>query len=660
MAINIPFIQDPTVITIIQTVLDIAGSNFQPPYSGTEQPYLAAAFNAETLLQYDQPGGTASRPTAETAISQGIGSAINALMTVLMPFISAYGLILPILGVIRGIIEVICAMMNPFAVIKAVIRLFAKWIPPFISLFPPLAGVIIIISTIKLILAIVFYIMTEVIPTLQLIKENIKAVKEGFNSKNESKKDAARAKIKKILILLANKSGAMAVLLPLLQIILLLLKLVAGFPCSKKKTRKAKGKRMDITKVPANFAELEDTSCCDDDVCPPEITVPPSSKDTGSALLLPAFFGDCYSIPGFAFKLFTNNSKVKKLRKYNNSLIDQLNAQLCPDQEINSVCPPGSDADDCPPFKVKITSRRGSGKSLTTNCTSISGSVITIVHPQARSMIGAVNYEIIPNYNILVMHNLIGLACHPDVAAAQEAAEPAEDMDIPLEAKFPLANDAIGASFNTANEINTQLAALNRVSDQIDDDANFPFDDQAAEIDRIQDSLIDTLNNHANQLTDALNSTLATASNRFNSLLEVDKNLAKANGQDIVTITVTPRDGAGADIAKNLPTGVSINVQLFTDFGVISNQRVDSANGVILADLTSTVPGTASVSAKINTEFISDRNVDGTESIRELQVRFVADAILPKRRKVSTPLKGGAQGTIVSPTGVDSEREPRK
>lgn len=650
--VDIPFIEDPTVITIIQTILDIAGSNFQPPYSGGEQPYLAAEFNAETLLQYDQPGGTTSRPMAETAVSQSIGAAINTLLMILMPFISAYGLILPILGVIRGIIEVICAMMNPFAVVKAVIRLFAKWIPPFISLFPPLAGVIIIISTIKLILAIVFYILTEVIPTIQLIKKNVTDIRDGFNSKNEAKKEAARTKIKKIIILLANKSGVLAVLLPLLQIILLLLRLVAGFPCSKKGTKRAKARRMDITAIPANFAAIEDSSCCDDDVCPPEIRVPPSSKDTGPGRLAPAFFGGL--IPGLVFYLFTNNSKVRKLRKYNQSLVDQLNPQL--DEEINSVCPPGSDSENCPPFKVKITSRRGGGRTLESNIVRISGTVITIINPAARSMLGAVDYEIVPNYEILIMQNMIGLACHPDVELAKSNAEPPEDMDTSLESRLPDAAKALEDAFDNTTKVNQEIDKLNDVSNEVDDDANFPFDEQQDDLDTIQDNLLNILNGYADQLRDALNSTLAQVSNRFNSQFEVDKNLAKADGQDIATLSVIPRDGAGADIAKNLPDGVEINVTLYSDFGVISNQRIDTATGTILADLTSTVPGTATCTAKINDEFISDKNDDGTESVRELQVRFVADAILPKRRKVSTPIKGGAGVQ----TGVDSEREPRK
>lgn len=656
MAVDIPFIKDETTISIIQAVLDIAGANFQPPYSGGEQPYSASNFNAETLLQYDQPGGTASRPMAETAISQGIGSAINSLMNILMPFISAYGLILPILGVIRGIIEIICAMMNPFAVIRAVIRLFKKWIPAFISLFPPLAGIIIIISTLKLIMAVTLYILTEVVPTIALIQANIESIKDAFNSKNEAKKEAGQEKIINVIILLLNKIGVMGVLLPLVKIISLLLRLVAGYPCSKKGSKKANGKRMDITAVPQNFSAIEDSSCCDEKVCPDVIINPPSNKDSGAGLLLPAFYGEL--IPGFVYKLYTNNTRVKSLRKYNQSLKDQLNPQL--DEEINTACPPGSDTDDCPLFKIKITSRRGGGRSLTTNCVRVRGSVVTIINPMAFRMLGSVNYSIIPNYDILVMQNMIGLACHPDVSNARDFSDPDTDLDTPLSDKVPFAAAIVDEVVDINDFMNKQMSYMKTVGEQIADDNNFPFDDQSNALDDIQNNMVNKLNDYLNRTRDALNGTLSVVSDKFYSSFDIDKTLVKADGQDFATIEVIPRDGAGADIAKNLPDGVGINVQISSDFGVVTNQRFDNSNGRILADIISTTPGTATCTAKVNSTYISEKDESNLETIKEIKVNFVADAILPKRRMISTPNKNIAQSGLSQQTGLSREREPRK
>lgn len=647
--VDIPFIQDPTTIAIIQTLLDTAGANFQPPYSGGEQPYRGADFNDELLLQYDQPGGTTSRPTANPATSQSIGTAINTLLTILMPFISAFGLILPILGVIRGIIEIICAMMNPFAVIAAVIRLFVKWIPPFISLFPPLAGVIIIASTIKMILAIVFYILTEVVPTIQLIFHNIEQIVDGFSNNNPAKVDAGRKKLRKVILMLANKFGVLAVLLPLLEIILLLLGLVAGFPCSGGGTDRANGLRMDISATPANFAFARDSTCCTDDVCPPVLREPPSSADFGPGTLIPGFFGE--AIPGFVFYLNTNNPRVISLNQYNRSIIDQLNAQL--DEPINETCPAGGGS-TCPVFKVKITSRRGNGFSITTNIVRIIGPILVIFDPRAIALLGQVTYEIEPNYEILLVNNTIGLMCHPAVEAARNSVIPPEDLDTPLCEQLPDACNALESVPGLKADLDEQLATLEGLIDGVVEN-DPPYDTQPFE--DVQNNMLDILNDFADQLTDALNSTLARVSNRFFTTFEVDKSLAKADGQDIATLIVTPKDGAGASIARNLPNNVDIAVEFFSDFGIISNQRREDSTGRVLADLTSTVPGVATCRAKVNTEFVSER-VGTTEQIQELQVRFVADAALPKRRRVTTPSRGKTGSSRV-PTGTNSEREPR-
>jgi len=234
------FIQDQTTLSIIQAILDLAGPNFNAPYDSGQQPTDASAKNQDQLIQYQLPGGTSLQGYSEPSMTESMGSAINSMLAVLAPFMSAYGMILPILGIIKGIIEVLCALMNPFSVTKAVIRLFKKWIPPFISLFPPLAGVIIILSTIKAILAIIFYVLTVLVPTIQLIIFNIKTLANAFDAdSNEQKRQAGRDKLTSLIQELLNQLGVFSSISPLLDIILLIIQLVSGFPCSKKKKKKA-------------------------------------------------------------------------------------------------------------------------------------------------------------------------------------------------------------------------------------------------------------------------------------------------------------------------------------------------------------------------------------------------------------------------------------
>jgi len=173
---NIDFIKDPTILAALEEILDIAGPNYNLPFDSDAQPSDGVERNDESLTQYDAPGGTTLKSVQPPAANPSMGSVISSVLTVLSPILTAYGLLLPILGIIKAIIEVLCCLMNPFCVIGAVKRMFEKYIPPFISLFPPSAGIIIMKSTIKLILAVVYQVMTEVIPTIQHIITLVEAL----------------------------------------------------------------------------------------------------------------------------------------------------------------------------------------------------------------------------------------------------------------------------------------------------------------------------------------------------------------------------------------------------------------------------------------------------------------------------------------------------
>ena len=122
---------------------------------------------------------------------------------------------------------------------------------------------------------------------------------------------------------------------------------------------------------------------------------------------------------------------------------------------------------------------------------------------------------------------------------------------------------------------------------------------------------------------------------------------------DKVIITVIPRDGGGNPLLKNVPDGVDLSVSLYTDLGTISNQSLNKTTGEITADLTSTVPGKATVRAKIVNDYVSGI-VNGQEYIVVAEVTFISDAILPKRRFVSKPNKTASQKN----TAGGPERSP--
>jgi hypothetical protein len=284
----------------------------------------------------------------------------------------------------------------------------------------------------------------------------------------------------------------------------------------------------------------------------------------------------------------------------------------------------------------------------------VRGQVITIISPSLIKMIGAVNYEVLPNYESLVMRNMIGLGCHPDVEVTKnELAVKYGQIETPVVERFPETADVFDRYSGLNNDFALLVGELNTIiaGDGGVVNKNPPYDEDIDAITDIQDRMVSLLDDFVNEMNDKLNGILRKASNRFDSELEVDKNLVKANGLDIATIIVTPRDATGSLLARNLPDGVDVNVEIFTDFGTLSNQRRVNASGQILADLKSATPGLATITAKINTEYISDLN-DGIESVIELPVRFIADAVLPQHRLISTPAAG-----VKTQTGSNAEKE---
>jgi len=643
------FIQDPTVLGIIQGILDVAGPNFTAPFDSTQQPYDGSGGNNETLLQFQMPGGSTLRGYAEPSAATSIGAGINSMLAAFAPAFSAYALILPILGVIRGIIEVICAMMNPFSVARAVTRLFRKWIPPFISLFPPFAGVILIISTIKAIIAIVFYILTIVVPTIQLIIdcfEKIRDLRSGDipEEQREAILASINAKVEGIIASLAQKTGVLGVLLPLLEILFTILGLVSGFPCKKGNSDRANATAQSINEFP--IIAGPDVTCCEE-LCP-EILSDRSLQPSGVGVLVQSSFGDC--APGFVFRLITNDAGVAEFEPFHEASQAQLNCQL--DEPISGATPVGSTGDTST-LKVRLTSRRGVSRSVLLPVLDINGSELKVTSPIAALLVGAVNYTLEPDYDMLVFHNIIGVGCHPDVQdAATELQNTFSDLETPVTERLP----EIATLLDDTSDINDQIgnaitdleacadSAFSRTDpDDIDEDIQCAND--------VQDDLLDLLNAFVADLTGRLNGILDKIVDTSASLFEVDKTTVIADGQDVGVITITPRDVTGTPIIRNLPADVGLTVNIFTTFGVISNQQVNNSAGTVTANISSLSPGTASITVNLNGNPIID--IDGTTvTTRTRRVRFVQEATLPARRRRSKPSAGKAINT-----GVNSEKE---
>lgn len=782
--VDIHFMDD-TTLSIVSIILDIAGQNYSAPYDSASQPGTAADRNDDDLLQYQVPGGTSLKGYAEPSQSESMGTAINTLLTTVAPMMSAFGLILPILGVILGILEVICALLNPFSVKRAVKKLLKKWVPAFISLFPPLAGVVIALSTIKLILSVVFFILTVVIPSISLLVDNIKTLARVIgdpNNATKAEKDAVRAQMLSLLLELANQLGILAVMKPLLEIIFLILRIGGKLPCKKKKKKKRGGgipaiyqgarplnNRLDFSNVADTDNDDDpDTTCCDDDVCPPAFKDPPK----GTGILTPTYYGSD-SLPFIAWKItpLNGHDRIDDIQPYVQSFREQLNAQL--DEGINEALPAGAQG-DAAYFRVKVSGRRGIGTTFTLPILKInsrgSGGAMYVMDSRLVSLFGTVNYEIVPNWDMLVARNIVGLGCDPEIFDLNEAlAERYPDIESTAGEQFPdlatlrddfaelqnKVNNGMNAIRNAAMDIifdkdvasvplvdglgldldglffddviptpadtvirpgetvvtpidisifprladisglpdpggtpaspgippgipprnavpldtaaQAELADLLGIADPtmanlnlspqelipLTEPKDLPYDDNIAAIESVRDNLANTLVDFSNNLKSTMNSVLSKITDRITSTFEVDRHIVRAGGGHRAIIYVTPRDVTGTPLLKNLPSGVDISVDLFTTFGTISNQEVNKDTGVVTADLTSPFPGDAILTARVNTELITEFDGD-TQRTRELKVKFVSDAVLPKRRLVSKP---NPDSKIQSTQGT-AEREP--
>src|SRR5271166_792279 len=132
-------------------------------------PDLTALFNS---LSFILPSG-ALKPTLDTDVLNSEFSVFLTLLSQAMPFLMLYKFFLPVLNLILCIIEVLCAIPNPFKLPRALSRLFRVCLPEFFALFPFFALIIFIITLLLLILALIEYIIQRILNIIATIIQNI-------------------------------------------------------------------------------------------------------------------------------------------------------------------------------------------------------------------------------------------------------------------------------------------------------------------------------------------------------------------------------------------------------------------------------------------------------------------------------------------------------
>lgn len=158
-------------------------------------------------------------------LTKDVWDVLASLFNQLAPFLGFYKFIQALMNIILCIIDVLCALLNPFALIGAIVRLFKKCLPDFLSLFPWIALVVMILALILLLIALIEYVVEVIIAYVQQIIENIAILTEAIQKADQESILAAVNKlayllcmIEQLFSLLLAISAIFAVIRPLMGI----------------------------------------------------------------------------------------------------------------------------------------------------------------------------------------------------------------------------------------------------------------------------------------------------------------------------------------------------------------------------------------------------------------------------------------------------------
>lgn len=170
------------------------------------------------------------KPQLSINSGKTIFDAIMKLLDYLLPFLMLYKFILPILNLIICIIEVLCAIPNPYKIAKAMIKLFRNCIPDFLNLFPFLALIIMIISLILLLIALIEFIVMTIYNLVMLIIRNIKMLYKSIEKLDDKSAKIIIRKIGAVLCGFQNLFVLLAIFTSIIQTIKSLLTLTFRIP----------------------------------------------------------------------------------------------------------------------------------------------------------------------------------------------------------------------------------------------------------------------------------------------------------------------------------------------------------------------------------------------------------------------------------------------
>lgn len=203
----------------------LALPSISPFPAGFPEDLLDIFNNLQLLIP---PG--AIKPALNPNFGKDIFDGILKLLDQFFPFLMLYKFFLPVLNLIICIIEVLCALMNPFALISAINRLFSQCIPEFLNLFPIFALIIMIISLLLLLLSLIEYIIAQVLKLVNDILRNVNALVKAFQDADANGVLAIATKLGALLCVFQNLFVLLSIFNVIIEIIKDMLKLAFAIP----------------------------------------------------------------------------------------------------------------------------------------------------------------------------------------------------------------------------------------------------------------------------------------------------------------------------------------------------------------------------------------------------------------------------------------------
>lgn len=230
------------------------GIPFSPPQLPFPDFELPEGIPEDILDLIDQilanlPGGLL-KPNPDNFMKDVL-DAIASLLNQIAPYLALYRFFQALLNVILCIIDVLCALMNPFKLYRAIRKLFKRCLPDFLNLFPWLALIAMIIALLLLLLALIQYLIDRIRELIEQIIRNLEILVQGVQLDDEEATLAAIRKIAYLLCLIEQLFAILIAFQAILAIIEALLQTTGRSVCGR-----------------SGSTSGDDSECCGEDVCP--------------------------------------------------------------------------------------------------------------------------------------------------------------------------------------------------------------------------------------------------------------------------------------------------------------------------------------------------------------------------------------------------------